>query len=52
LAEKVPDPECQLESISCTSRIPPHCLIILLRREKMDFQRGEADEDGLSKGRS
>ena len=41
LAVKDPDPECQLESICCTAEIPPHCSIILLRREKIDFQRGE-----------
>jgi hypothetical protein len=42
LAVKDPVPECQLESNCCTRATPPHRAIILLRREKMDFYRGES----------
>jgi hypothetical protein len=42
LAVKDPGLECQLESICCTAEIPPHYSIILLWREKIDFQKREA----------
>jgi len=42
LAVKEPDPDCQLESTYYTGATQPHRLIILLRREKIDFHRGES----------
>jgi hypothetical protein len=41
LVVKEPDLDCQLESNCCTGATPPHRSIILLRREKIDFHRGE-----------
>jgi len=42
LAVKGHEPECQFESSCCTGATLPQRLVILSRREKIDFHRGES----------